>query len=355
MAGRLRRTTPGGNPACRVVGLPFERQTRWSVPVALSDSGRLLANGAPSEPEGMVPGYLIAERGRVAWVDLASQPSMRVVGCLPDHSFVGEIRDNDGHSVGAILRDGDFTRLSAEDRATFVPCSVSGAGRLAGYVHSHGDNLSPAVWYKGVVHRVGIPGDAVAVLTAVNDSGMLAGDFYTSDGELHAFCWFQGAMADIGTMGGEFSCAKSVNSSGVVVGYSTTGSGVVRAFAWDRASGMTDLASLAGENSVACSINDHGDIVGDSIVPGAVGRGVLWRRGRIYDLNDITEGLEGAFVNGATCINGDGIIAAMMWGPNVGSDRRQVVLINSRSGSRLPADHAGHRCFHDRAKCSTRE
>jgi probable HAF family extracellular repeat protein len=158
----------------------------------------------------------------------------------------------------------------------------------------------------------------------VNKRGWIVGWASTAtpdsslDGFAHvAFLHDGSGTISLGTLGGDWSEAFAVNEAGEVVGQSETvpvdgdGPRGSRAFAW-RSGVMRELGTIAGGNSFAWDINGRGEIVGTSQVPVPGQRGLtvatLWRGGRVWNLNDLVDDLDGWTLGDATAIDDSGHI-----------------------------------------------
>jgi probable HAF family extracellular repeat protein len=140
----------------------------------------------------------------------------------------------------------------------------------------------------------------------------------TADGLNHVAFLNDGSVTiSLGTLGGDWSEAFAVNEAGEVVGLSETapvdgvGRGEFHAFVWRRGV-MRELGTIAGGPSFAWDINSRGDIVGTSMVPvpgqRAATIATLWRGGRVLDLNDLVDQLDGWKLMDATAIDDSGRI-----------------------------------------------
>jgi probable HAF family extracellular repeat protein len=141
---------------------------------------------------------------------------------------------------------------------------------------------------------------------AINNTGQIAGEMWpvierTEDGfplmsGPRAFLWENGLVRDLGVAGG----ASDINAGGQIVGYlSEERVFRDRAFLWQDGR-VTELGHLGGENSRAEAINDIGQVVGASRKPPSdpdipdnhlseTYSATLWERGRVRDLNQLTD------------------------------------------------------------------
>jgi probable HAF family extracellular repeat protein len=164
----------------------------------------------------------------------------------------------------------------------------------------------------------------------VNNRGWVVGwgSTTTPDSSLEGFAHVAflhdgSGMTSLGTLGGDWSEAFAVNERGEVVGQSETapdadGRRERHAFVWHRGV-MRDLGTIAGGNSFAWDINGRGDIVGSSMVPvpgqRAATIATLWRGGRVLNLNDLVDALDGWALMYATAIDESGHILVQAYRP----------------------------------------
>jgi probable HAF family extracellular repeat protein len=173
------------------------------------------------------------------------------------------------------------------------------------------------IWEEGLETELGEEyGESYAF--AINNKGQVVGSRIPMSGTdeygqpmlsgLTAFLWENALVTDLDLAG----AATDINEEGQIVGFIKDQNRGERAFLWEDRT-VTELGDLGGEDSRAEAINDAGQIIGASRLPGpdALSPGhysaTLWERGRVRDLNQLTDS-DGAHLQWAKDINNHGQI-----------------------------------------------
>lgn len=189
--------------------------------------------------------------------------------------------------------------------------------------------FKPAVWEKGVIHRLPtVGGDPDGVVYNLNDNGQVVGasgtcttfnpNFLNNLLAVHALLWENGKATDLGDLGGQTgqaggNAAYDVNNRGEVVGGSDlAGDTTFHAFLWTRKTGMQDLGTLSGDlASNGISINAGGSVVGVSLDANFNPRAFLWEKRVMTDLNTLVAGDSPLYLLTACSINSRGEITGL--------------------------------------------
>jgi probable HAF family extracellular repeat protein len=243
-----------------------------------------------------------------------------------------------------LWQDGKMVQLPTLGGNNGAANAISNRGEVAGFAENSMPDpgcpapqvlhFKPAVWQKGVIHRLPtVGGDPDGVAYEINDNGEVAGasgtcttfnpNFLNNLLAVHALLWENGKATDLGNLGGQTgqaggNAAYSVNNRGEVVGSSDLkGDTTFHAFLWTRKIGMQDLGTLSGDvASNSISINDAGSVVGVSLDANFNPRAFLWEKGVMTDLNILITGdsplylLTGCSINSRGEITGLGLTSA---------------------------------------------
>jgi probable HAF family extracellular repeat protein len=236
-------------------------------------------------------------------------------------------------------QDGEMVQLSTLGGNNGVAMAISNRGEVAGFAENSTPDpgcpapqvlhFEPAVWEKGVVHKLPtFGGDADGVAQQINDNGEVVGgsgtcatfntNFFYNLVPVHALLWEKGKATDLGNLGGKTgqaggNIAYDINNQGQVVGNSDLpGDTTFHAFLWARRTGMQDLGTLSGDvASASISINDAGSVVGASLDAKFNPRAFLWEKGVMTDLNTLIAGHSPLYLLTGCSINSRGEITGL--------------------------------------------
>ena len=245
-----------------------------------------------------------------------------------DGRVVGSFQFGAGEPFRAYLfQRGVVTDLgtgSSSGSSGSIAFDVNSAGQVVGSrreVIADPEFPSEAVlWQDGEVIQLGTLGGVggfspTSVANAINEQGQIVGDARVPFPEFqpyHPFVWESGVMRDIDPelLSGQ---ATDVNDRGIVVGRASVNGEATTAHRWDLATSQRrSLGTLGGANSSAYGLNERGQVVGTSgisVSNGLFNHAFVWERGRMVDLNTVTQDLPADVVlESAQAINDDGWI-----------------------------------------------
>jgi probable HAF family extracellular repeat protein len=236
-------------------------------------------------------------------------------------------------------QDGEMIQLPTLGGNNGVAMAISNRGEVAGFAENATPDpgcpapqvlhFMPAVWEKGVIHKLPtVGGDPDGVAQEINDNGQVVGgsgtcatfntNFLYNLVPVHALLWEKGKATDLGNLGGKTgqaggNIAYNINHQGQVVGNSDLpGDTTFHAFLWTRRTGMQDLGALSGDvASVSISINDAGVVVGASLDVKFNPRAFLWKGGVMTDLNTLIAGHSPLYLLTGCSINSRGEITGL--------------------------------------------
>jgi probable HAF family extracellular repeat protein len=236
-------------------------------------------------------------------------------------------------------QDGEMIQFPTLGGNNGVAMAISNRGEVAGFAENSTPDpgcpapqvlhFEPAVWEKGVVHKLPtFGGDADGVAQQINDNGEVVGgsgtcatfntNFFYNLVPVHALLWEKGKATDLGNLGGKTgqaggNIAYDINNQGQVVGNSDLpGDTTFHAFLWARRTGMQDLGTLSGGvASASISINDAGSVVGASLDAKFNPRAFLWEKGVMTDLNTLIAGHSPLYLLTGCSINSRGEITGL--------------------------------------------
>jgi probable HAF family extracellular repeat protein len=242
---------------------------------------------------------------------------LRVLAMNSSGQMVGKAWNGQSTNEHAFLYSGGvYTDITPANSLWSHAVGINEQGQVAGNAQQPGA-FSPVhafIWENGVSTDLGLMGGSTgpsgySYANAINSKGHVVGVATAKGSEAHAFCYRNGRFKDLGTFGGTYSVAHGINSGGAIVGAASYPNGEMRAFLF--AGGvMKDLGTFRGVYSIANAINDHGAIVGMSIDSTGHPKAVICRQGKVINLNQVTEGLNGYVLQNAVSIDNQGRIVA---------------------------------------------
>lgn len=203
---------------------------------------------------------------------------------------------------------------------------INNSNQIAGqHIYAAG-KINAIYWENGT--RTDLPslGGDRNTARGINDLGQIIGwiDTDGADNETNTFAaafWEKDANGDwvfsnLGTFGGTQSFARSINNAGDIVGQIETGTDS-NPYLYQNGVKI-DLGSLGGTRGDALEINSKGQIVGTSYldIDNTIQHAYVWKKGKMIDLNNFVDNLDGWTLTTAVSINDRGDIVARGTNPD---------------------------------------
>ena len=217
----------------------------------------------------------------------------------PDNEVVGTATTADRSSVfGWKHEHNQLTMIPGLGGNLVQPADTNGSVIVGSA--NRADRVTRAFRFEGgVTVDLGTLGGPGAVARAINARGTIAGDSRpsASDRFMRPCLWRDGQVIQIGSSNRGNGWAYDINDADIAVG--SDGNMAVR-YEGNQSIVLSTMAAMA------TAINNDGWVVGYSRDGSNIG--LLWVDGRQYDLNTITDGLDGVVVVNANGINNHGEI-----------------------------------------------
>jgi len=340
--------------------LPVAVQAESAYLYALTDLGTLggqASRGEAINDQGWIVGESETTAGETRaflWKPGENMRNLGTLGGQVSRAFainnqgvvVGESTTAD-HSTQAFrwTEEDGMKQLSQGDGIRFSAAyAINDRGQVVGTQENH-DGIQAVVWQEGrvnVIHR--LPGAGFIQPLDVNDNGDVTGQIETGtdDNQIsHAFYFRQALhaqnLADFRLISPQRgSAAVSINDAGEAVGSIMFDSSRVRAFRYDRANGVKILDDGESHYSSASDLNAKGEIVGSSISSYTSDEtACLWHLGKWYNLNEVSDSMEGWLLTQALGINSAGQITG--YGVFADDSRAYVLTPTGKAPADWPA------------------
>jgi len=335
-------------PLFMVLVLP-SRGAHLYVLTAIDTPG---ANGRASaiNHQGWVVGEAETESGEVQAFVWRPETGLQMLGTLGGHNsraydinrrglVVGEATDTNGITLAFCWDEKQGMRkLPVTEKTIFSAAyAVNDAGQIVGSMEDH-RGMHAVMWRSDkMIILPRLPGSGNIQPLDINQHGDVAGHIKTGSDESfgsHAFYFPAAVVARnltsfrlISPHSG--SAAVALNNFGETAGYTIQDHARVQAFRYNRREGLMPLEDDGAIYSTALDINDNGQVVGSYISSyDSDETACAWFKGRLLDLNALTDKPGDWFLIQATGVNASGHIV----GNGLSGDQSRAFLLAPADG-----------------------
>lgn len=234
---------------------------------------------------------------------------------------------------------GELFEMQCDLKSPFrLPHGINDYREIVGASFSGGDITSSWHWKDGKIKGIPGLGGWLSEAMAINNSGHIVGSAtLREERDFRAFLYRNGQIENLGTLGGRESKAFDISEQSDVVGYSLNQEERHQAFHWTSGE-MKPLPYFeGGDTSWAWSVNDTGWIAGWSSDASGTRKAAIWHDGKIYDVAELTSGLDGWHLEIARAVNNSGMIAGTA---RRGSQLRAFQLIPAGTAAKAEVEVA---------------
>lgn len=187
-------------------------------------------------------------------------------------TFLGLGTTADGKTASFVVERGR-TKVLRDAWGVMQGLDLNDAGQVAGSVQSDGQPPTAAIWTKGRIQRIHVPGLAPGTgswATAVNERGdavVVTGEYLSEWPLGSTYAWHRGKLSAVGPEG-LASFANRINDAGQVAGVALVDAtaGYRQAFVWQRG-GLTMLGDTGQGVAVVVDLSERGHVLAQAYRP----------------------------------------------------------------------------------------